>query len=91
MYPSLVALLSRQLALESAERYPDRVSKRDYGQTTSSLLANQQHRFEAQLRKAADKNFELAGVLAREQAVRARLERFLEEKGLLDQWQCDEE
>jgi len=65
------------------------VSKRDYGQTTSVLLANQQHKYESIVRAVKDKNFELAGRLAREQELRARLESFLEEKGLLGQWQVD--
>lgn len=63
------------------------MSKRDYGQTTSVLLANQQHRYEALLSKCKDKNFALADELGRVNALRSRLECFLEEKGLLDQWQ----
>lgn len=65
------------------------VTKRDYGQTTSALLSSQQHRYERKLQECKDKNFELAGRLAREQELRARYESFLDEKGLLNQWQTE--
>lgn len=67
------------------------VSKRDYGVTTSSLLQNQQFKYEQQLKRCRDSNFNLSDQLGRARAENRRLCLFLEEKGLCDQWQTENE
>lgn len=66
------------------------MSKRDYGQTSSVLLANQQFRYERELKTMKDKLWAMSGSEYRLRNEVERLRSFLEEKGLLDQWQTEE-